>query len=179
LVLNADEVVAELDGSAAAARTRAPFPPPAPLAEATIASTPAPSPQAARTNPLRLTLGLTSLALASYLGFAMLSDRSPSPSENFELFGDLRESEAKRTAVSGVYMTGQNPGDHGIALVSDGTMKLFQLNADGPPSLIRDRFKMGRIDGQLAALGTETAAKIRFTGPEQLTYGGEIYRRLP
>ena len=177
--LNVSQLLAEIDGSAHAARSLPPFqyadktpPLPAVAAKTTRAA-------AGLLRPWqRIALGAVSLGLAVYVGSALLASRAISTDDGFEAVTDTRAGEGFRNQVAGVYMTGQQPGDHGIALTADGHLKLFQLNAQGTPSLLRDTYRIGHLGGQLAALGTETKVILRFKDPGQLTNGGEKYRRI-
>jgi cobyrinic acid a,c-diamide synthase len=178
LVLTAEEIIAELDGSAAAARTRAPFMSPAlPEELAPVASAPRPvSPL--RPHP-RAVLAGASLCLAGYLAYAQFSAEWAAPVVAFEPLTDASQIEAHRASLEGVYMTGAQPGHHGIALAADGTMKLFQLNPQGPPSLIQDTYRVGRTDGTLSVRGGQPGGVIRVSGSTALVFCGETYQRVP
>ncbi|MCX6953393.1 MAG: hypothetical protein NTV51_14675 [Verrucomicrobia bacterium] len=179
LVLTALQLLAELDGTAAAARTRPPFP---------LADDPQPEPTLPFVQPKpvsalrvwhRVTLSAATILLTGYLVYTPRSAASPGPAEAFEPIAHEPEAETTRSAMAGVYMTGSQAGHHGIALAADGTMKLFQLNAQSTPSLIRDTFRVGRIDGKIAVLGHQPGGAMRLTDPTTLTFCGETYRRIP
>jgi hypothetical protein len=179
LVLSVDEIIAELDGTAAAARTRAPFV--AAAAPADEGPTPVrlPPPRTTLRSFHRLALGLIAVCSASYLVFALSFTDADSPPDEFQLLADEASSERARTELSGVYMTGTNPGAHGVALAADGKLKLFQNNDEGAPSLIRDTYRVGKLGTQIAVRGTSTKVTLRFESAGLLTTGGETYRRVP
>ncbi len=179
LVLSVDEIIAELDGTAAAARTRAPFVAPAAAVDEGTTPVRLPPPRTALRSSHRLALGLMAACSAGYLVFALGFADPDSPADEFQLLADEPSSERARTELSGVYMTGPNPGAHGVALASDGNIKLFQNNDDGAPSLIRDTYRVGKLGTQLAVRGTSTNVTLRFEGTALLTTGGETYHRLP
>jgi len=177
LVLTALQLLAELDGTAA--RTRPPFP---------MADDPQPEPTLLFVQPKpvsalrvwhRVALSAATVMLTSYLVYAPRSAASPGLAEAFEPIANEQEAETMRSSIAGVYMTGSQAGHHGIALAADGTMKLFQLNALSTPSLIRDDYRVGRIDGKLAVLGHQPGGAIHLTEPTTLTFCGETYRRIP
>lgn len=179
LVLTALQLLAELDGTAAASRTRPPFP----MAE-DQPSEPTllfvqPKPVSALQAWHRIALSAATILLTGYLVYAPRSVASPGPAESFEPIATGQEAETIRGTIAGVYMTGSQAGHHGIALATDGTMKLFQLNAQGIPSLIRDNFRVGRIEGKLGVLGHQPGGTIRLTEAKTLTFCGETYHRIP
>lgn len=180
-VLTVEEVLSEIDGSALAARTRAPFPLPEATPATPVTSVPVSRPPsaAALRPPQRITLGLVALASAGYLIFGLFFGDADSPADGFIPVTDELAGGRFRAELSGVYMTGPRPGDHGIALTTDGNLKLFQNNAQGAPSLIRDTYRIGHVGTQLSARGTETKVTLRFEGSTRLTSGGETYLRLP
>ncbi len=180
-VLTVEEVLAEIDGSALAMRTRSPFTPPAedliaPVEVAPVSRTP--SAEVLRPSN-RVALATVALSSASYLIFCLFFADAGQSVDGFVPVADEPTSESFRTELSGVYMTGPQPGDHGIALTADGNLKLFQNNAQGAPSLIRDTYRIGHVGSQISARGTETKVTLRFDGKTRLTSGGETYHRLP
>ena len=179
LVLSVDEIIAELDGTAAAARTRAPFVPPAAVVDEGYTPVRLPPPRTTLRPPHRLALGLIAACSAGYLVFALGFSGAESPADEFQLLADEPSSERARAELSGVYMTGTNSGARGVALAADGNLKLFQNNDDGAPSLIRDTYRVGKLGTQFAVRGTSTKVTLRFENAAQLTTGGETYHRLP
>lgn len=179
LVLTALQLLAEMDGSADASRTRPPFPVPGDSLPEPVPMFEAPKPISALRPPYRMALIAAVVLLTGYLVYAPPSAALPRPADTFEPVADEREADAAIQKLAGVYLTGSQPGHHGISLAADGTLKLFQLNLIGPPSLIQDTFQVGRIGGQPSALGHQTGGAIRFEGSETLTFCGETYHRIP
>ncbi|WP_414660667.1 hypothetical protein [Horticoccus sp. 23ND18S-11] len=183
LVLSPEDVVAEIDGSAAAARNRT-------LADArarhhdfkVVGTTVAPPlstvGKPGRALPRRIALGAAASVLAAYVLLSQSALRRQPPRVDFEPISDARQNAAYRKDLAGVYMTGSQPGDYGISVGEDGTMKLFQLNAQTTPSLMRDTGRLGRIEGQLALLGSLPGGPLRFTGKSSLTFSGRTFHRI-
>lgn len=160
LVLTPAEVLAEIDGSAAAARRRASVAA-AEWASSDLVDLPsAPPPRAALRLPHRIAFVAAAVCFGGYTAYCQFSAARSVPPVTFEPVSDPREVEAYRSDYAGVYMTGSQPGHHGIALNADGTMKLFQVNPQGPPGLIQDTYRLGRVDGHLCALGTQRGGEI-------------------
>jgi hypothetical protein len=180
LVLTPEEIIAEIDGSAAASRTRAPFPLP-PVDSPTDENLFQPS-LPPPTSPLRgihrATLATVALGLAGYLAYPAMSAESVPSTGQPEILTDVQQVEAERTRWAGVYMAGTQPGQHGISLAADGTMKLFELNAQGAPHLLQDTFRPSLIDGKLCAMGRQTNEPIYFVGPGTLRFGGETFLKI-
>lgn len=80
--------------------------------------------------------------------------------------------------LAGVYVTGNEPGDHGIVIGDDGDLKLFRLNRTGAPDLLRERFEPGRIGRDSCLLPSRTRIPIWTGAANTLTYCGETYRRV-
>lgn len=179
LVLTIDEIIAELDGSAAAARTRAPFVAPHNTAEEPTVVAPMPRPVSPLRPYHRMALAGLAFCLAGYLVHAHLAGDPGAPAVDFEPLTDEQQIESQRESLAGVYMTGSLPGHHGIALSADGTMKLFQLNSQGTPSLIQDTYRVGRVEGAPAMLSHQPGGVLRMRGAKTLVFCGESYQRLP
>ena len=179
LVLTPQEVLAELDGSAAAARTRAPFP----LAATAPTEEPVPANTQPTVSPLRrghrAALWVLSAAcgvcLASSAGLGGNFERPESASTPVT---EARRIESTLLGIAGVYMNGSRPGHHGIAVSADGTLKLFQLNRQGAPSLLVDRARFSSLKGELLMLGAEIREPIRLGGKGVLHFCGETYLRV-
>jgi hypothetical protein len=179
LQLTPDEIIAELDGSTAARSARSLFAePPSPLLA--LRREPATPGLTLPLRPrLRASLAALALGLAGYLAYAALSAEPASAAERFEPLIESKQNESLLTNLVGVYMTGNRPGDHGLVLDAGGALKLFELNSLGAPSLIRDTYRVGRIDGMLCGLCNQPGGPIWMNGRDTLTYCGETYRRLP
>jgi len=180
MVLTPDQIIAEIDGSAAASRTRPPLPFPlsaTPPEENTFQpSLPRP------TSPLRGThrgvLATVALTLTGYLAYPAISAESAPRAAQPEAIKDIQQVETERTRWAGVYMVGTQPGQHGISLAIDGTMKLFEINAQGVPHLLQDTFGFGRIEGKLCVVGSQTNEPIFLVAPGTLQFGGENFLKI-
>jgi hypothetical protein len=135
------------------------------------------TPTAPRRTRRQVVLAATAFCLAGYLAFPYLSALTELSAPAFKPITDSKQIETYRDQLAGVYMTGSQPGHHGISLTVAGTMTLFQLNRQAKPSLIRDRYCIGHIDRQLCALGSLPGGAMRFTGKNAFIYGGETYQR--
>ncbi len=184
LKLSAEQIVAEVDGTAAAARTRAPFPArqdSTPTGEfgdqAHLLPAPAP-PENLLESSHRLALAAALVGLSGYVVYPALLPMPADPAPPFEAIHDVGQIEKLHSQVAGVYVTGNNPGDRGIALAEDGTLKLFELNADSSPSLLQSTFQVGRSAGAFAVSGRQIGGLILPLGKTTLRYAGETYRRV-
>jgi len=182
-VVTAAEIIAELDGSAAAKRTAPPIPlPTTPDPWAQPAGTSSgfeyvpPPEKTERSRPWAL-IGLV-LLLGGYLGYATWSQPA----------GDARvalvplptaERVSEEAALTGVYTTGSEPGQHGIILLGDGKLKLFQMNAQAAPGVVYGTYAFGRLDGKLHLATDQPGGLIKVVDRESLEFCGEIYRRVP
>jgi len=187
LVLGPAEIVAELDGSAAAARTAAH--PPSRLDSGPVAPAPPAFAADAAGNrdgseellrPLhRIALAAVALACSVFLAWPLLSAAPRDPAApRFEALADPVEIERLSRRLEGVYVTGQDPGHHGIALAATGTVKLFELNANEVPSFVQGTFRVGRVADAVALLGNLSPEIIRQTGKNTLVFCGETYTKI-
>ena len=173
--LSPAEIIAELDGSAASARTTVPFhghgEKPAEVMEYV------PPPVTPKKPPVLLAavailLGLGVLAV----GFLTFSQKEPVP---YTLITDSAERTQAGSTLVGVYMTGSEPGQHGIAVMDDGAIKLFELNSQVAPSVIYDTYRLGRLDTTLCLVTHQPGGVIEARDRDTLVYCGETYQRLP
>lgn len=179
IVLTPEEVVAELDGSAARARSRVRIIRPVETREEPEPVAPQSLPLAGLRPPHRLALLSTALCLTIYLVNPHLTAEAAAPLPEFMPAASGKPTEVLCAEIAGVYLTGSTPGHHGIALRPDGTMKLFQINASGTPSSFNDTYRVGDIGGQVCVLGAAPNRLIRRIAKDSLSYGGETYQRLP
>jgi len=175
LSLEPEELLAELDGSAAEARaaqlraTYAPFP---------LEEEPAyvPPPTQPRKFPGVLSALTAAAVLCTTLLFA-LTDSAKAPLKAIPL-EDSAAIALKRKAVAGVYLTGQNQGDHGLVLNEDGSLKLFHIFAELPPGLIFDEYQPALIEGHPCLVTTQPGGIIRIIDGDTLVYSDETYTRV-
>ena len=173
------ELMAEIDGSAAAARsTAAPFA--APVVEEAPAYVPPVKPPAPP-RPLRRLALLTLLCLLLAAQVVLWIDARATSADDGLPLQPLAAAElaATRGRLIGVFMTGSEPGAHGIALTEDGTIKLFRLNARTAPSVLFDTIRLGRRGPATVAIVERLGTTIEVTGADTLTYCGETFRRIP
>ena len=126
----------------------------------------------------RAGLAAAAILLAGYLAYAYLAT-TPAAGASFAPLAAGGEYDALQENLVGVYMTGNQPGDHGIVLDTGGALKIFELTAQGAPSLIRDTYRLGRIGGPVCALCTQPGGPIWIKGRDSVEYCGETYKRLP
>ena len=182
-VLSADEIIAELDGSAAARRTTPPMSmtPSSPDAPASTGTSfgheIAPLPEVApRSWPFGL-IGLV-LLLGGYVAYTELVPRGGGVQPALTPL-TTAERAAEDTSLTGVYMTGSEPGQHGIVILGDGKMKLFQINAQAAPGTAYGTYRLGRRDGKICLATDQPGGLITVTGRDSLEFGGESYKRIP
>lgn len=176
--MSVDEVMAELDGSAGAARA-------APSLEAALKGVAArggaprlpPRPAPRRNVAVIATMAIVASLLAAgiaALRFSRTSDARPAG------FSPLGAADAKtvRASLEGVYLSGIEPGRHGIVVSATGELRLFQLQAEAPPRLVHARGIPGRLGGQLCIATDQPGGLVAIPDPETLMYCGETYRRV-
>jgi hypothetical protein len=173
-VLTVDEVMAEIDGTARAARS-ASWSTPA-QSQARLPE-PVAAPAVPRSHPIRLaTLAAVAAVLAS--GLFLLR---PAPSGVPADFRPLPASEAtaRWASMAGVYMTGTRPGQHGIVITRAGDLRLFELRAVRAPGVVYASARWGRTGASLALATDQPGGLILIPSRDILVYCGETYRRIP
>lgn len=179
LVLTVEEAMKELDGTAEAARNASALRHALQVGTAAATSSPAPrAPEAKASRPRLFVLGAVALALLATLA-ALRWDHGPAalPAEYRPLGG--AEAVSRRAGLIGVYMTGNDPGDHGIVISLEGELKLFELNALAPPRVVYAAVQVGRIGSQPVLATDQPGGVITVVDRDTLTYCGETYRRIP
>jgi len=179
LALGVSEIMAELDGSAAASGTSASSSgsEQAGGAEPAISSVPVVPP--ARRHRVRVGV-LSAAAVVLLAGVALFSfvflppDRDQAPP-----FVPLPAAELADTArqVAAVYVTGDAPGSRGIVVGGEGGIRIFELNAAGAPSFIHGTWQAGRIKGMLCLRIPELDTVVEIVDHETIAYCGQRYRR--
>lgn len=176
--LPVSEIIAELDGTAAAARTALPFAlyaaaearAPGQGSASGIAASPARRPPVIRL-AICLVLLMAVIALRYWPG--RLAVHPP-----LDTVGSVEQA-GLRDSLTGVYMTGSQPGDHGIVVLDNGGLKIFQLNAQTAPSVIYDTYALGRLGAKLCLVTNQPGGLIEVNGRDTLLYCGETYQRIP
>ena len=180
LALSPEEIVAELDGSASAARraatlaftaTLAPFP----VAEEEPAYVPPPRPVEKNS----WAMVAVAVAMAAAVTFQLISAHEAAPAHAPAWLTAADGVEARQAALTGVFLTGPKPGEHGIVVGADGGLKIFQLNFATAPSVVNDTYRLGRVGEKLVLATTQPGGAITVADKNTLAYCGEIYRRLP
>lgn len=177
-VLTPAEVIAELDGSAMAARSTAPFmfARMAAIEEPVLAAV---APPRAELNLPRL---IAMLALAAVLLGAIIYLRTAGETSSASVHltpVESTELDGLRAALAGVYMTGSQPGQHGIVLTTTGELKLFEVNALAAPGVVYARGELGRSGAKLFLATNQPGGLIEVVDNDALIYCGETYRRIP
>lgn len=182
-VLTATEIMAELDGSAAARRTAPPLPTESatessPLgAESATATEIAPSAEVAGRPWTYVLLGIV-LVLGGYIGYAEWADRSNDDAPALTAL-TTAERLAEDRALTGVYTTGSEPGQHGIIILGDGKLKLFRANAQAAPGVVYGTYRFARLEAKLCLATDQPGGLIKVLNRESLEFCGEIYKRIP
>ncbi|MBI5382780.1 MAG: hypothetical protein HZA31_12850 [Opitutae bacterium] len=181
LTLSAAEIIAEIDGSAAAAQKlqfvsshRAPVDQATPPAAPTVPEVRPAPPRRGRL----LALVALACALGGGLAYMHWSPRDPAAPAPPRLIADPAEQASVRATVVGVYMTGSEPGHHGVAVMTDGTLKLFQLNRDLAPSMVYGRYQLGRREAKICLITDQPGGVMEMADAKTLLYCGETYKRI-
>lgn len=169
----------ELDGTAGAARHEAislaraeAAPTETETAAVLVAAVPAPS--GSRLLFLAITAGLL-LAATIYLAEPFAADVAPGgfvAVEPTELAG-------LSATLTGVYLTGSEPGQHGMVISGPAELKLFELGTVAAPRFVYVTYRLGRIGPKLCLATDQPGGVIEVTADGTLVYGGEDYRRIP
>jgi hypothetical protein len=173
------EAMTELDGSAAVQRLQATFAAAVSARQAAAAAPSATPPPPARPRGPRL-LALTGVTCGLAVALAVLRW----PADGDEGLAPFRpvapaESDGIRAALAGVYLTGVQPGQHGLALTTAGDLKLFELRAVEAPRVVHAAYRLGRVGPALCLATDQPGGRIVQTSPDTLVYCGETYRRVP
>ncbi len=179
---SAREIIEELDGTADARRTRPPIPTASSVDEnfgrgGTEPGLPvAPRPEPAPRSPPFLLAALV-LVLGAYMAYSELTrPREERPPALPPLTGTELATEDAR--ISGAYMTGIEPGQHGIFILGGGRLELFQVNARGGPSTVYGTYQLGRDKGTLHLTTDQPGGAIGVKGQDALEFCGETYERV-
>ena len=92
---------------------------------------------------------------------------------------DAAERAALESRLAGVYLTGNEPGQHGIVVTGPGELKLFELGAVEAPRVVYAAYQLGRVGPLLCLATDQPGGVIEVTDDGNLTYGGETYLRIP
>jgi hypothetical protein len=182
-VLSTAEVIAELDGSAAAKRTAPPiaYSPNSGTAFATDGSTrdsdlPPPPPPRPPAPPPYALMAVVAL-LAGYIGYAEFTAprREAGPA-----LAPIAATErlTEDTNITGVFMTGSEPGHHGIIILGGGKLKLFRVNAQSAPSILEGTYTLGRLGSKLAIATNQPGGVISVAERHTLEYCGMKFQRI-
>jgi hypothetical protein len=177
-VLTLDEMMAELDGTAAAGRRALAEQKTLAAAEAILPLPPPPRIARPASKPLLLALGAMALVLLGGIIFLHL-DQGPASGPVPFVPVAATEAGELRPKLTGVYLTGNQPGHHGIVFISEREVKLFELNAVTAPSLVYASVILGRSGAKLVMATDQPGGVIEVVDQNTLTYCGENYRRVP
>ncbi|MDD2764756.1 MAG: hypothetical protein PHE83_12370 [Opitutaceae bacterium] len=178
-LLTVEEIMAELDGRAIAARGAAHLAPTQADTEGDAALEPAVSLSPARASPLRLiALGAVAGALLGGHILLWLSSRAEETPAGFSRMG-AAEAAGLRAALAGVYMTGTQSGQHGIVLTTTGELRLFELRAVDAPRVVHATSVLGRVGPTLCLATDQPGGLITISDRDTWVYCGETYKRIP
>jgi hypothetical protein len=118
------------------------------------------------------------LLQAAALAFLLLPRGGDGAEPRFVPAGPA-EIDGLRAALAGVYLTGSQPGHHGLALTTSGELRMFELQAVEAPRLLLAGYTLGRAGGNVCLLTDQPGGRIVQTSPTTLDYCGEVYRRVP
>lgn len=164
------QVLAEIDGSAAVARERA-------VDQARLDAAQAETTNAPRRS--RRPLLLACLVPLLVVALAYLT-----PPGDRRIPDDFRPTPAAEKAAllrrfTGVYLTGSEPGHHGIVVDGAGGMKLIELGTIDAPRTVTAAFQFGLIKDRLHLATDQPGGLIEVADDQTLLYCGEKYRRIP
>ena len=178
-IFSVEEVMAELDGTAAATRTQ--FIREARTEVEPVGSVPlvrAQTPIEVPSKPRLIALvavAVILLAVILFLAAPLGNDTRP--------VGFIRVEPAERAGLeaklTGVYLTGNEPGQHGIVVTGPGELKLYELEAREAPRVVYASYQLGRMDGKLSLSTDQPGGVIEVTAEGNLAYCGEAYQRIP
>jgi hypothetical protein len=182
-VLSAREIIAELDGSAAdARRTAAPLPLPLVTDRGTssgdgefLNELPARPPPEPPSFPFVLVALVVALG-----GYVIYAEFFAPRGDPMPVLTPLSATElvAEESALTGSYMTGSEPGHHGIVILAGGRLELFQVNARGGPGTVYATYTLGRKNGALNLSTDQPGGLIIVNSRDALEFCGETYKRV-
>lgn len=178
-VFSVEEVMAELDGSAAATRNQSVKEARAEIESggSTLPLLP-PAPPAVASKPRLIALAVTAVVLLAGIVFlAGPSGRDGRPEGFVQL--EPAERVGLEARLNGVYLTGNEPGQHGIVVAGPRELKLFELGAVEAPRVVYVSYQLGRMDGKLCLATDQPGGVIEMTANGNLAYCGETYQRIP
>ncbi|WP_414660802.1 hypothetical protein [Horticoccus sp. 23ND18S-11] len=176
IVMTPEEIIGEIDGSTALERSRLLAERCRRLVASRVFLPKPPPPDTPQRTRFQVALSVVALLLATYCLYPYFTIRAASPTA-YEAITDPKLIESYSQELAGVYLTGNQPGHHGITIGVAGTLTLFQLNDRAEPSLLRDRYQFVRVDGQICLLGTLPGSLLRPLRNRTLSYAGEFYQR--
>jgi hypothetical protein len=91
---------------------------------------------------------------------------------------DAAEAAGRQATLAGVYMTGTQPGQHGIVLTATGELRLFELRAVDAPRVVNATGEWGRVGPTLCLASDQPGGLIMIPDPDTMVYCGETYRRI-
>jgi len=179
-MLAVDQAMVELDGSAAAARNQSIL---QARAEAGLVDAgpvlPVSAPPPAPASRLRvITLSLAAGLLLAAIIWLATPFGADGPPPGFVPAGS-GETDQLHATLAGVYLTGSEPGQHGIVIMAPGEMKLFELGTVEAPRVVYASYRPGRIGAKLCLVTDQPGGIVEVAPGGHLRYGGEIYQRLP
>ena len=177
LVLTLEGIMAELNGSAQAARDASTRRHEVTAREA-AAPTSLPPPGGAARKLRLMTLGAAVLVLLGAVTSLQFGSREARRPAAFHVLKPA-EAAAVSLALTGVYLTGNQPGQHGIAFLTAGEFKLIELTALTAPHVVRASGQLGRVGSQLVLATDQPGGLVEISGHGTLVYCGEVYRRVP
>jgi len=182
-ILTVEEAMQELDGTASSARAQAMLQARAEAGAVEVPSAgpvpPAMAPPPRASKPRVLALSFTAVLLLAailWLGGASAADATI-PDEFVPVAA--AEIDGLQASLAGVYLTGNEPGQHGIVVTGPGEMKLFELAAVEAPRTVYAGYRPGRIGGKLCLATDQPGGVIEVATDGNLVYGGETYLRIP
>lgn len=179
-MLAVEQAMVELDGSAAAARNQSIL---QARAESGLVDTgpvlpvsaPPPAPAS---RPRVIALSLAAALLLAAIIWLAAPFGAGGPPRGFVPVGSAEREQLQATLV-GVYLTGSEPGQHGIVILGPGEMKLFELGSVEAPRVVYADYQLGRIDAKLCLATDQPGGVVEVAPDGNLRYGGETYQRLP
>ncbi len=176
-VLTVAEIIAELDGTAAAARTAVPFAMTSGLGDRLL------SEEVALREPKPVSRRRTAAKIAAtcLLGATIIYLKTPwDQGDEQPALSRLEPTElaAYQLSLPGVYMTGNQPGQHGLVVMANGGLKIFQLNSQAAPSVLQANYSLGQLGTKLHLQTNQPGGLIQAADRNTLIYCNEVYIRI-